>query len=242
VVKSIASERVIAIDFLPESARRFGPGWAVVAIDILRATTTAVTIGNTGRRCMPAPNVAAALKLAERHPDALLVGEVGGELPERFHLQNSPVAMERRRDVERPAILVSSSGTRIFHEAAFAGAVYAACLRNARAQAEHLIANHERVALIGAGTKGEFRSEDQFGCARIAAPLTAAGYAAADEATRQVVSRWRNAPVELCARGPSADYLRRTGQTDDLEFVLARLDDVATVFRFEREELVKVDP
>jgi 2-phosphosulfolactate phosphatase len=237
-----ASRSVVAIDFLPESAGRYGRGWVVVAIDILRATTTAVTIAETGRRCMPAPNLPAALELADRHPEAILVGEVGGAMPERFHVQNSPVAMTRRNDVERPAILLSSSGTRVFHEADGADAVYAACLRNAQAQAEHLSGRYEKVALIGAGTKGEFRDEDQYGCARIAARLMATGSRPADDSTRAVVERWRDAPARVIAEGPSAEYLRRTGQTDDLDFVLTRLDDLEGVFRFEDGQIVKVSP
>ena len=181
-----------------------------------------MTIADTGRRCMPVPDLPAALELADRYPEAILVGEVGGAMPERFHVQNSPVAMTRRRDIERPAILLSSSGSRIFHEADGADAVYAACLRNVRAQAEHLAGHHEKVALIGAGTKGEFRDEDQYGCARIAARVMAGGYHAADDSTRAIVERWREVPARICGEGPSADYLRRTGQTDDLDFVLTR--------------------
>jgi 2-phosphosulfolactate phosphatase len=232
---------VVAIDFLPESARRYGDGWAVVAIDVLRATTTAVTIANRGRRCLPVPNLEAALELAKQHSDTLLVGEVGGHLPDGFDLQNSPLAMERRDDIERSAILLSSSGTRIFHEADGATAVYAACLRNARAQAEYLATRHHRVALIGAGTKGEFRREDQFGCAKIAEMLIATGFTPADEPTREVVSRWQGRPVTDCGEGRSAEYLRRTDQVGDLEFVLTRIDDVAGVFRFEAGELVSAD-
>jgi len=232
---------VVAIDFLPESARRYGGDWAIVGIDIMRATTTAVTIANSGRRCMPVPSVRAAQELAERHPEALLVGEMGGHLPDGFHLQNSPVAMEQRDDVERPAILLSSSGTRIFHEVNGAAAVYAACLRNARAQAEYLASRHDRVALIGAGTKGEFRREDQFGCAKIAEALITTGFVPADESTREVIARWREAPVAVCAGGRSAEYLRHTEQLDDLDFVLTRIDDVSGVFRFAAGELVRAE-
>ena len=233
-----ANDRVVAIDFLPESARAYAGAWAVVAIDLMRATTTAVTIADSGRRCLPAPSPEAARELARTLTDPLLVGESGGELPDGFDLQNSPVAMEAREDIERPAVLVSSSGTRLIHEAHVASAVYPGCLRNAGALVEHLAAHHPRVAVIGAGTKGAFRREDQFGCARIATPLLDAGYRAADEATLEVVERWRGQPVEVSAGGRSAEYLRRTGQTDDLEFVLTRIDDVAKVFRMQDGELV----
>jgi 2-phosphosulfolactate phosphatase len=238
-VSAATVDRVVAIDFLPESARGYGGDWAVVAIDIMRATTTAVTIANSGRRCLPARDPDAARKLADSLTNPLLVGEFGGDLPEGFDLQNSPATLESRNDLGRPAILVSSSGTRLLHEAAGAAAVYPACLRNAGAVAAHLIERHPRVAVIGAGTKGAFRREDQYGCARIAEPLVAAGYRLANEETTAVIKRWRDQPVEVCAGGRSAEYLRRTGQTDDLEFVLTRIEDVPKVFRFAGGELVE---
>lgn len=232
----MTSDRRVVIDFLPESARRYGDGWAVVAVDIMRATTTAVTIVLSGRRCLPVPSLQAAHATAAGLQRPLLVGEQHGHLPEGFHLQNSPSALESRNDLERPAILLSSSGTRIFSEARSAAAVYAACLRNVSAQVAHLAAHHPRVALIGAGAKGEFRREDQLGCARLAAGLLDAGYRA-DEETWNVIERWRDAPVEACAGGRSAEYLRRTDQLADLDFVLSHIDDVDAVFVLADEEL-----
>jgi 2-phosphosulfolactate phosphatase len=213
----------------------------VVGVDIMRATTTAVTIVWSGRRCLPVPSPEAAYALAARLERPLLVGEWGGDLPDGFDLQNSPTAMEALGDLERPAILLSTSGTRLFHEAKSAQAVYAASLRNVAAQVDHLAANHPRVAVVGAGSKGEFRREDQFGCARLAAGLIETGYRAGNERTTEIVERWRNEPVEACANGRSAEYLRRTGQLDDLEFVLTRIDDVDGVFRFDGGELRRVE-
>jgi 2-phosphosulfolactate phosphatase len=228
------------IDVLPESAAAYGEGWAVVAVDVMRATTTAVTIASTGRRCLPVSSEAEAHEVAARLENPLLVGEWGGDLPESFDLQNSPAAMEARDDVERPAVLLSTSGTRLIRGAASADAVYVACLRNVSAQVAHLAEHHPRVAVIGAGTKGEFRREDQFGCARIAEGLLDAGYGAGNGGTAEIVERWRNEPVDACAGGRSAEYLRRTRQLEDLEFVLTRIDDVDGVFRFTDGELRQV--
>jgi 2-phosphosulfolactate phosphatase len=187
---------------------------------------------------VPTPEAGRALAATLERP--LLVGEFGGDLPDGFDLQNSPATMERLDDLARPAVLVSSNGTRLLHEATSADAVYAACLRNVAAQVAHLAAEHARVAVIGAGTQGAFRREDQLGCARVAAGLLEAGYRAADDGTAEIVERWRGAAPEACAGGRSADYLRRTGQLEDLEFVLTRIDDVEAVFRFDGRELRQV--
>lgn len=113
-------------------------------------------------------------------------------------------------------------------------------LRNVTAQVVHLAAHHPRVAVIGAGSKGEFREEDQLGCARIVAGLVDVGYRAGHGRTLEVVERWRDAPAEVCAGGRSAEYLRRTGQLEDLEFVLTHIDDVDGVFSFDEGELRQV--
>ena len=236
----MTADRRVVIDFLPESARAFDDSWAVVAVDILRATTTAVTTVWSGRRCLPVGSVEQARDTAARLDRPLLVGELGGDLPEGFDLQNSPTTLESLSDLERPVVLLSSSGTRIFGHAAEATAVYAACLRNLTAQVAHLVAHHPRVAMIGAGAKGEFRREDQLGCAWVAAGLIEAGYHADGEETLEVIERWRDAPVEACAGGRSAEYLRRTDQVADLDFVLSRVDDVDAVFAFTDGELRRV--
>lgn len=236
----MTNDRRLVIDFLPASARAFDDSWAVVAVDIMRATTTAVTIVWSGRRCFPVASLDAAHETAARLHRPLLVGEQGGYLPEGFDLQNSPCVLESHNDMARPAVLLSSSGTKIFKEAAAAAAIYAACLRNVSAQVAHLAAHHPRVALIGAGALGEFRCEDQFGCAHLAAKLLDVGYRADGDATRDMIERWRDAPVEACAGGRSAEYLRRTGQHADLDFVLSRIDDVDAVFAFAEGELRRV--
>ena len=48
-------QKSVVIDYLPESVCRYRSEWAIVAVDVIRATTTAITAAATGRRCFPAP-------------------------------------------------------------------------------------------------------------------------------------------------------------------------------------------
>src|SRR5205085_10661984 len=141
-----------------------------------------------------------------------------------------------------PMILLSTSGTPLMWEARRATAAYAACLRNVSAQAEHLAQTDRPVAVIGAGSRNEFRDEDALCCAWIAAALIERGFAAADERTSEHVARWRSAPVEVCAQGHSAEYLRKTGQVSDLEFILEHVDDLDPGFRLADGELEMLAP
>lgn len=228
----------VDIDCFVDELQDYGADCAVVAIDVIRATTTAITAVDTGRRLFPAPSLSGALKLAERLQNALLVGELGGSMPDGFDLTNSPAAIFERTDWSRPAVLLSTSGTPLVCAAARYAAGYAACMRNWSYQANWLATNHDRVAIVGAATRGEFREEDQICSAWIAAALVDRGFQPTSRAST-VIQRWREAPSDAAGRGKSGDYLRRTGQEADLDFVLSHVDDVEAVFVMNNGELVR---
>jgi 2-phosphosulfolactate phosphatase len=227
----------VTIDCFPSSVATYGEGWAVVAVDVIRATTTAVTAVATGRRCFPVASVEAAHAQAALLQDALLAGERDGVRPEGFEEQNSPAALAARTDVHRPLVLLTTSGTQLLHGVTPGQARYAACLRNISATVAEVAARHDRVAVIGAGTHGEFREEDALCCAWIAGALMEAGFSA-DLATAELVEKWALEPVEAITRSKSVDYLRRTDQLADLQFVLSHLEDLDTAFAVEGDELV----
>jgi len=229
----------VAIDVFPESVALHRDG-AIVGVDVIRATTTAITALATGRRVFVVPSLEMAVPLAARLHEPLLVGELGGNMPYGFDVNNSPARLAARNDVERPMILLSTSGTRLLTEGTGAEAVYAGCLRNVSALVRHLAASHDRIAVIGAGARGEFREEDQLGAAWIAGGLVDAGFEPADVRTRELVDRWRDAPIESILSSGSVEYLRSSGQVDDLDFVLDHVDDIDGVWALHDVELVPV--
>ena len=232
--------KTVVIDCFPESAARYVHDHVIVAVDVIRATTTATTAVTLGRRCFPVPSLEAALPLAARLDNPLLVGELGGNMPYGFDLTNSPAALAGRTDVSRPMILLSTSGTKLITDARASKAVFIGSLRGHSALAEHLAAGHERIAVIGAGTRGEFREEDQLCCAWIAERLLEHGYEPERADTERLVERWSGSPPDVIGVSNSADYLRQTGQTEDLDFILAHVDDLSDVFRLEGDEIVKI--
>ena len=234
----------VVIDCLPETVRRYSSDWAVVAVDVIRATTTAVTAAVSGRRCFPVPTVEAALALARKLNHPVLAGESGGTMPAAFEMNNSPADLVLRTDRHRPLVLVSTSGTKLIHHAADGRAVYLACFRNYSAVADHLAGRHPRVAVIGAGRRDEFREEDQMCCAWIAARLMARGYQPGNPETGELVRRWENAPPKACLMSRSVDYLLRSGQLKDLDFILNHIDDLRCVFAVEAGEvrMIQTEP
>ncbi len=228
----------VVIDCFPESVIRYHDGCAIVAIDVIRATTTAITAVALGRRCYPVPTVEAAFALADILGNALLVGEQRGIMPPGFDLNNSPSQLLARSDVERPVILLSSSGTRLCYEASKAEAVFLACLRNYASVAGHLAGNFANVAVIGAGCKGEFREEDEMCCAWIAEGLLDLGYRPGDHKTLDIIGRWSKKPVDAWIGNKSVSYLRASGQLADLDFILTHVADLTAPFILRNGEVI----
>jgi 2-phosphosulfolactate phosphatase len=216
-------------EHLPPVAREA----TVVAIDVIRASTTAITAVAAGHALYPAGTIEAAVRLAADLERPILAGELGGVQPYGFDMQNSPCEMADLEDGERPIILLSTSGTRLMMEAASRGTCHLACLRNARAAAEHLARSGDDAVVLGADSRGEFREEDRLCAARVARSLVAAGYRPGDRLTAEVIERWGGAPDDAFLEGRSARYLRETAQEHDLEFVLEHIEDLDTVFAIE---------
>jgi 2-phosphosulfolactate phosphatase len=235
----VPSRPFVTIDCFPSSIERYQDGWAVVAVDVIRATTTAVTAVARGRRCFPVGSVEHAHAQAALLHDPVLAGEYEGERPDGFEAQNSPAEFATRTDLHRPLVLLTTSGTQLMQGVAAHQSRYAACLRNVSATVAHVAARHERVAVIGAGTHGEFREEDALCCAWIAGGLLEAGYTT-DSSTAALVAQWADEPVQAITASRSAAYLQRTGQLADLSYVLSHVDDLETAFAVQQGEVVAV--
>ena len=230
-------QRLVAIDYLAESASRYRTGWTVVAVDVIRATTTAITAAANGWRCFPTPSIETALALSRKFANPLLAGESGGSIPDGFEMDNSPAQIAGRNDTYRPLVLVSSSGTKVIHEAAGAETVYLSCFRDYSYLSTYLAGRHDRIAIIGAGSLGEFREEDQACCAWIAAELMSQGYQAKNPETEALVRKWRIEGPEACMVSNSVAFLKRTQRLKDLEFIFSHVNDLRAVFTMRSGEV-----
>ncbi len=108
----------VAIDCFHDHLAPVPAGTAVVAVDVIRATTTAVTAAMLGHSLYPAGSIEAAVRLAADLDRPLLAGELGGVQPYGFDMQNSPSELVALKERHRPIILLSTSGTRLVAEAA----------------------------------------------------------------------------------------------------------------------------
>jgi 2-phosphosulfolactate phosphatase len=220
------SDKRVSIRCFEAGFQKHVENHALVAIDVIRATTTALTAIALGYRCHVAPTLESAWDTASKLTSAVLVGECGGEMPNGFDITNSPCQIEDLSQTGRPIVLLSSAGSRLMHAISYTQSAYVACFRNYTATIRHLAENHAGVVLVGAGTRGEFREEDQMCCAWIAHGLIQRGFVSEDPLTEQLVGRWRNAGRLGFLMSNSVEYLRRTSQVRDLKFILNHFDDL----------------
>jgi 2-phosphosulfolactate phosphatase len=104
----------------PRDAARFRGPWeigdvtgAVVAVDVIRAFTTAAYAFAAGaREIWLVAEVDEALAFKERHPGVLAMGEDHGKRPKGFEFSNSPVAISRADLSDRILVQRTSAGTR----------------------------------------------------------------------------------------------------------------------------------
>jgi len=230
----------VVIDSFPGSLAQYRQGYAIVVIDVIRATTTAITAVAMGRQCFPVSSLEGALLLRAKLKDALLAGELGGEMPDGFDMNNSPAELVLRTDLSRPMILLSSTGTKLICDAAKCDVAYLACFRNCASVAKFLAGRYPKVAIVGAGSRGEFREEDQMCCAWIAEGLMDAGYAPQNDRTVEIVERWSGASPDAFVGGKSVEYLKRSDQLKDLQFILTHINDLNEAFLVQDDQIVLI--
>lgn len=224
------------IDSLPERAALYRDTHAIAVVDVFRATTVIVTALSCGHRVYPVASVAEAMNVAGHLRNPIFAGEQAGIKPDGFDLNNSPAAVAALGGSD-PIVLLSSAGTQLLAHSRGASDIYVACLRNFTATATHLAGAVMRVALIGAGTRGQARPEDQMVCAWIGQRLLDQGFEAENESTLNEVEEWRGADPRVIASSPSADYLRETLQTQDLDFVLNHVDDIDAIALYNGQQV-----
>jgi 2-phosphosulfolactate phosphatase len=232
----------IIIDCFFNDKKKYSSDYTIVAVDVIRTTTTAITSVACGRRCFPAASLEMALSISHSLKNPLLGGELGGNMPFGFEIQNSPSQLMKRFDIERPLILLSTSGTRLIQIYSDTEKVYLGSLRNYKALINHLALHHSNIALIGAGTREEFREEDQLCCSWIAKGLIENSFIPENNETEEIIRRWENCSEDIITTGKSAEYLRSSGQEEDLQFILNHINDLDNVYKLVNDEVIEIPP
>ena len=142
-------------------------GKVVVVLDILFATTTMVTaLAHGARDVVPVLDEAAARAQASQLAENsfVLAGELYAEVLPGF-AHPAPLSLLAHGVAGKTVVYSTTNGTVAMTQAAGASRVYCGALLNARALAEHVLANHPRetVLIVCAGSGNNFNFEDFYG-------------------------------------------------------------------------------
>lgn len=195
-------------------------GRTVVAIDTLRAATTAeVALAAGAREIWPVRAVEAAFKLRERLPAAVLGGERALQPVAGFDAGNSPFDYTPQRVGGRPVVLTTTNGTLALSRARRAEAVAFAGLTSAPLAAAWLKSQAAQgVLIVLSGTDGHFSFEDALTAGAIAQALPGARL---DDLMLTCLAAYRSRRDDLLAAlrdTPHARRLEAAGYAQDVEY------------------------
>lgn len=192
----------------------------VVAIDVLRATTTAVTAlshGASGVQPVAEPEEGRAVLAALGEGAGLLCGERHGRPLPGFVLGNSPAEYQPEAVGGKLIILTTTNGTRLLALCREAREVVLGALANAGAIARWLAGRPERVVIACAGRVGGFSLEDTV-CAGLIVHRLGRGWqpTARAAAALGLYGLYRDGLGRALAESPHGRYLSDIGLAADL--------------------------
>jgi len=178
-----------------------------VIIDVFRAFSCSPLMFSLGlEKSILVAQPREALALKQRHPDYILVGEVGGLPIEGFDLGNSPSEILNQKPVYfrgKTAVQRTSSGVQgALAALEVADEVVVASYNIARATARYILSRQpEQVSLVAMGWDLKERAPEDDWCARYIAHLLGAGDYDHDQAMREIIFS-QNARRFLSANEP----------------------------------------
>lgn len=204
----------------------------VVVLDILRAGTSILEAIEMGADCVvPVATIEEAVALRRaRGGGTILAGEREGKPIEGFDLGNSPLEFTNDRVRDKTIVMATTNGTKAIKHVEQCDPILIGSLRNRRVLCDLLKRTERPIALLCAGTDGDFSADDIYGAGALIYGL-----------------RQRNVECEIADLGLLAEqfyltardnrdlleqashyrYLKTLGFHDDLEFCFE--EDVSEV-------------
>lgn len=221
---------------IPVALAELPPAATCAVIDVVRATTSLVGMGDGGaRQVVIAGSVDAARELEATYPAALLAGESGGIAPTGFDFGNSPAELALADLRDRTVIFATTNGTRaiLACQTHGAGTILAAALRNAAAIASAALAldSHAGFALVCAGRAQRVALDDLFTAGVIATLIQQRAQAAnlplmLTEGAHLAcaVAASAGAPLAVLERSDAGQAVSALGLADDLPLCASLAD------------------
>lgn len=135
-----------------------------IVVDVLRASSTIVTLLDKGCRSVYTVRSVAEARALAREKGWLIGGERNGLTLRGFNFGNSPFELQEVNLRGKKAVLTTTNGTKVIKKVAFSRAVLVGCFLNASAccgSALELAREHGTgIGIVCAGEKGRFVLDD----------------------------------------------------------------------------------
>ena len=212
----------IDVCFSPELLHLYElKGKAVVAVDILRATSTMVTAFAHGATdIIPVMNLEDCQAYAGK--GCLIAAERDGIKAEGFDLGNSPFAYMNGNVQGRTIAITTTNGTRAIHLSMEADEIVIGSFLNLQAVANHLQELQLDVLVVCAGWKGKFNLEDTLYAGALVERLQDT-FASENDATLASLYLYQTAKNDLVSFLRQSSHVRRLENLEihkDIEFCL----------------------
>lgn len=234
----------IDVCFSPELLHLYDlKGKAVVAVDVLRATSTMVTAFAEGAsHIFPVMELEECRGFSER--GCLTAAERNGIKAEGFDLGNSPFAYMNGNVAGRDIAITTTNGTRAIRLSEAAEEIVVGAFLNLQAVANHLRELNLDVLVVCAGWKGQFNLEDTLFAGALVERLNDSfGYE--HDSALAALYLYQTAKQDLVEFLRQSSHVRRLEHLEihkDIEFCLRHdVYDVLPVWRHDRlVDLVRV--
>jgi len=242
---------------LPMLAKRDLRDTVCVVFDVLRATSTFVTaLHNGAKAIVPVSEIAEAVAIRKKQPDALLAGERDGIRIRAvqtggidFDLGNSPREYTPEKVRGKTIVSTTTNGTRALRACVGAKTVLAASFLDLTATAQFVAKLQPgQVLFVCAGTRENAALEDVLAAGAMAEMLATSGGAgilASECQARQHAGKMPALPVE--PQSPDAHGVTRPAWSDSVEiarrvYTQAKSDLAAAVRTSENAQRLRAIP
>ena len=211
-------------------------GKAVVAVDILRATSTMVTAFAHGATdIFPVMELEKCRAFAEQ--GCLTAAERNGIKAEDFDLGNSPFSYMNGVVQDRSVAITTTNGTRAIRMSEAAEEVVIGSFLNLQSVADHLTELQLDVVVVCAGWKGKFNLEDTLFAGALAECLQQ-DFTFENDATLAALHLYQAGKSDLFAFLKESSHVRRLQNLnihEDIRYCLQQnIYDVLPVWRHDR--------
>ncbi len=190
-----------------------------VVIDVLRATSVmTIAMHNGAKHIIAVRTTEEAFALRKKYaPNVLLGGERNADKIEGFDLDNSPRRYTHNMVNGKTIVMTTTNGTQAIAACTNAQKIYIASLLNASNIAKQLVHANTDIAIVCAGTEGQFSLEDGLCAGLIANELSQHGFTLTDMAqAMKTLSQCANIK-QTASIGEHFARLQRKGYEADID-------------------------